>query len=30
MDWDTLFGRTREDETTVDAIREALTERRES
>lgn len=30
MDWETLFERTRDTEVTVDAIREALAERRES
>jgi hypothetical protein len=29
MNWETLFERTRGTETTVDAVRETLTEQRE-
>jgi hypothetical protein len=30
MDWETLFERTSEDEVTVEAVREALAEQRET
>jgi hypothetical protein len=29
MDWETLFEQTRDTETTVEAVQEALAERRE-